>query len=290
MQQVDRHDHVEMLVSRLPSRARSSCSEPMPISSPFGRDQRGAAPIGMRRIGEDRLVEHVFPIAGEFLLGGDAAGERAGAPAGAADHHALADLGGARGADRQRRQVDRAERLHQAEAGLLVEAERVAFHHAAVAEMQPDGLGFGDQIADGQHQAVVDQHAVAGALDAERLGGEGVGRDDRMQADHRGQRALEIVSHSPPRAAAPRAAPSIRSARPCRAPVPTALFNHTRIKAREKPFCTAVVPAKARTHSPRPNGETAKYGSRPPSFCSVGRDDSVAPPLSVPTRWRTGTP
>ena len=93
----------------------------------------------------------------------------------------------------KRRQIDLAERLHQAEAGLLVEAERMAFHHVAVAEMQPDGLRFGDQIADGQHQAVVDQHAVAGALDAERLGGEAVGRDDRMQADHRGQRALEVV-------------------------------------------------------------------------------------------------
>ena len=62
----------------------------------------------------------------------------------------------------------------------------MAFHHVAVAEMQPDGLRFGDQIADGQHQAVVDQHAVAGALDAERFGGEAIGRDDRMQADHRG--------------------------------------------------------------------------------------------------------
>ena len=147
----------------------------------------------MRRRGEDRLVEHVFPIAGEFLLGGDAAGERAGAAAGAADHHALADLGRARGADGQRRQIDRTQRLHQAEAGLLVEGERMAFHHAAVAEMQPDGRGLGDQVADGQHQAVVDQHAVAGALDPQRFGGEAVGRDDRMQTDHRGQRALEIV-------------------------------------------------------------------------------------------------
>ena len=197
----------------MPSRARSSCSEPMPISSPLRRDQRRCRPSsGCAGIGEDRLVEHVFPIAGEFLLGGDAAGQRARAPAGAADHDALADLGAARRADRQRRQIELAERLHQAEAGLLVEAERMALHHAAVAEMQPDGFGFGDQIADGEHQAVVDQHAVAGALDAQRLGGEGVGRDDRMQADHRGQRALEIVAIVLRRAAAPPAALSIRSA------------------------------------------------------------------------------
>ena len=60
--------------------------------------------------------------------------------------------------------------------------------------MQPDRFGLGDQIADGEHQPVVDQHAVAGALAAERVGGEGVGRDDGVQADHRGQRALEIVA------------------------------------------------------------------------------------------------
>ena len=70
------------------------------------------------------------------------------------------------------------ERLHQAEAGLLVEAERMTFHHMAVAEMQPDSGGFRDQVADGQHQPVVDQHAVAGALDPQRLGGKAVGRDD----------------------------------------------------------------------------------------------------------------
>src|SRR6185437_4317631 len=59
--------------------------------------------------------------------------------------------------------------------------------------MQPNGRSLGDQIADGEHQAVVDQHAVAGALDAQGLGGEAVGRDNRMQPDHRGQRALEII-------------------------------------------------------------------------------------------------
>ena len=68
----------------------------------------------------------------------------------------------------------------------------MAFDHAAVAEMQPDGFGLGDQIADGQHQAVVDQHAVAAAFGAERGGAEGVRRDDRVQADHGGERAVEV--------------------------------------------------------------------------------------------------
>ena len=137
----------------------------------------------MRRIGEDRFVEHVFPIAGKFLFRRDARGERAGAPADAAEHHAFAELGRFRGAERQRLQVKFGERLHQAEAGFLVEAERGAFDRAAVAEMQPDGFRLGDQIADGEDQAVADDDAVAGALDAQRFGGEGVGRNDRMQAD-----------------------------------------------------------------------------------------------------------
>ena len=140
----------------------------------------------MRRRREDRLVQYIFPIAGEFLLGRDAAGERTRAPAGAANHHPLADRGLLRRAERQRRPVDLAQRLHQAETGLLIEAKRMAFHHVSVVAMQPDGLRLGDQIADGQHQAVVDQHAVAGALDPKRFGREAVGRDDRMQADHRG--------------------------------------------------------------------------------------------------------
>jgi hypothetical protein len=148
----------------------------------------------VRRVGEDRLVEHVFPIAGEFLLGSNGGCERAGAPAGAAEHDALADLRGGGRADRKRRQVDAAERLHQPEAGFGVEAERMALRHAAVAEMQPDRLRLGDQIADGEHQTVADQHAVAGAFGAERVGGEGVGGNDRMQPDHRGQRALEIIA------------------------------------------------------------------------------------------------
>ena len=71
-------------------------------------------------------------------------------------------------------EIEAAERLHQAKTGLGVEAERMALHHAAVAEMQPDGLGLGDQIADGQDQPVVDHHAVAGAFGAEIVGAEGV--------------------------------------------------------------------------------------------------------------------
>ena len=85
-----------------------------------------------------------------------------------------------------------AERLHQAEAAFGIEAERVALHHPAVAEMQPDRFSFGDQVADRQHQPIVDQHAVAGALGTEGVRAEGIGGDDRMQADHGSKHAIEI--------------------------------------------------------------------------------------------------
>ena len=68
----------------------------------------------------------------------------------------------------------------------------MSFHHAAVAEMQPDSFCFRDQIADRQYQPVVDQDAVAGAFGAERLRAEGVRRNDRMQPDHRRQRPIEV--------------------------------------------------------------------------------------------------
>ena len=74
----------------------------------------------------------------------------------------------------------------------------MALHHAAVAEMQPDRFGLGDQIADGEHQPVVDHDAVAGALGPQRFRGEGVRGDDGMQSDDRGKRAIEIEARNRP--------------------------------------------------------------------------------------------
>ena len=190
LEQVDRHDHVDVLGLALALAFELQRADADQLAR--GRDQRGAAPIGMRGVGEDRLFQQVFPIAGEFLPGGDLARHRARAPAGAADHDVVADFGRGRRADRQPIEIDAAERLHQAEAGDGIEAQRMAFDHAAVAEMQPDRLGFGDQIADRQHQSVIDHHAIAGALGPERLRGKGVGRDDGVQAYDGGKRAIEI--------------------------------------------------------------------------------------------------
>ena len=81
--------------------------------------QRRTAPIRMRRRCEDRLVKHVFPIAGEFLLGGDARGDGVLKPAGAGNDYALADRGGRRLTESRRRHVELGERLHKSESGFL---------------------------------------------------------------------------------------------------------------------------------------------------------------------------
>ena len=75
----------------------------------------------------------------------------------------------------------------------------MARHSTAGMVDQPDGLGFGDQIADGQHQAIRrarrrDGHAAAGALSAQRVSGEGIGRDNSAQLNHGAQGGLKVVA------------------------------------------------------------------------------------------------
>ena len=157
------------------------------------RDQRGAAPERVRRRGEDGAVEQVFPMAGEFLAGDDGRGNRVPAAALGGDDRLVAGADPPAAADLDRRHRQAPERLHQPEPGLLVVAEHRRRHRAADAGGQPDRLGLGDQITDGQHQPVAaDQDGAAGALGAERPGGERVLRNRRLQPQHRAQRAVQI--------------------------------------------------------------------------------------------------
>ncbi len=176
------------------SRPCSSCSDPMPMRSPAGPMTAVPPQLGWDGGGEDRLVEHIFPVSGEFLLGDHPRRHRAMQAAGAGDDHPVADRGPARTADREGRQVHPGQRLDQAEAGLLVIGQGMARHRRAGDRRQPHRFGLGDEIADGQDEpAVPDQDAVAGALGAERLGGEGVVGNHRAQTDHRGDGRIEIV-------------------------------------------------------------------------------------------------
>ena len=70
----------------------------------------------------------------------------------------------------------------------------MAGNDASAAVADPDGLGLGNQIADSEYQAIVaDDDAVPRPLGAQRLGGEGVGWNDRLDADDRGQRLVEVI-------------------------------------------------------------------------------------------------
>src|SRR5262249_57144011 len=65
---------------------------------------------------------------------------------------------------------------------------------ASAAAAQPNGLGLGNQIADGEHQSVAaDQYSAPHPLGAQRLRREGVGGDDGLDPHHRGQRTIKIV-------------------------------------------------------------------------------------------------
>ena len=168
----------------------------MPTSRPWRSISPLPAPVGMRRRGEDGLVQHVFPVAGELALGGHAGVEGTPATALAGDDHEIADLQRGRGAELQRGHVEAAERLHQAEARFEVVAQRVARQHAAVARRQPDRFRLGDQVADGDDEAAIaDEDPVAGPLRPQNAGGERVLRDGGAQAHDRAERALEIEGH-----------------------------------------------------------------------------------------------
>src|ERR1700758_4715970 len=58
--------------------------------------------------------------------------------------------------------------------------------------MQPDRLSLGDEVADGEHETIVDHDSVAGAFGAQRLRSEAVLGDDRMQSDDGRKHAVEI--------------------------------------------------------------------------------------------------
>ncbi len=164
----------------------------MPIRSPCSEISPAPPQFGCAGKVKKRLLQRIFPVTGEFLPGRNARGDRARDAAGAGENDAVADLRRSRNAERQRIEIDRPERLHEAEAALLIEPQRVALHYMPAAEMQPDGFRLRDQIADGENQSVADQHAIARPLGSERIRGEGIRGNDRVNAHHRRQRMFQI--------------------------------------------------------------------------------------------------
>ncbi len=147
----------------------------------------------MGRGGEDGVVQQILPVAGELLARDDAAGDRALAPARAGQDHFFTQRRVPSLGQGQHRDGQGLQRLHQAKAGGLVEAQHMARDLLAFAGGQGDVVGLGDQIADGQDDAVLaDQDAVADPLSAQRARGEGVGRHIGVQPHHRRQRPVQV--------------------------------------------------------------------------------------------------
>ena len=163
----------------------------MPMSSVLV-DRAGAAPERMGGGGEDRLVEQIFPIAGELLLADDHGADGLHARA-RRDDHRIAEFCLARAAKLERRAVQPVERLHEAEPAHRIDGERVSGGDAAAGVGKPDILGLHDEIADRQHEtAFPDDDAAARPLLAQRLGGESVLRNGGLDGHDRFERSVQI--------------------------------------------------------------------------------------------------
>ncbi len=187
IEQIDRHDHVDMLgaaralafeLQRADADQLAGIVEISPVPPQFGCD-------GWVKIASSSRYSR--QLANSCFAATRLATDRVRPPA--PPSTTLSPTSRCRRrADRQRINVEPAERLHQAEAGSEIEAECVALDRTAVAEMQPYRGRLGDQIAD-RHPPRTSPSSIMTPLPArsaaERLGAEGVGWNDRMQSGPR---------------------------------------------------------------------------------------------------------
>src|SRR6185437_12592083 len=101
---------------------------------------------------------------------------------------------------RQRTQAELAKWQDEPESGHLIVSKRVTGNDRARMRRQPDRFGFGDQVTDRQHEAVVvDDDAIAGPFGPEDRCGERVlgdldaDGDDRIKCDGEVERNLAAL-------------------------------------------------------------------------------------------------
>src|SRR3569832_2238960 len=145
----------------------------------------------MRRGDEDRLIEQILPVAGELLLGDD---RRAHRIAGAVDKgHGIAQACRTGFAQRQGRQIELPQRLDKTKATLLVVSERVAGDDATILRCEPHLLSLGDEVPDGEDEALLgDHHAAAFAPRAKAGGSKGIVRDVGTDGDDRFHSGIDV--------------------------------------------------------------------------------------------------
>ena len=142
---------------------------------------------------KDRAIEHVFPIACEFLPGDNPRGDRMAPPAFGGHDRAITCADAQPDAEIDRWGVQSPQGLDETEAGFLIVGKHMAGNSATLRGSKPDRLRLGNQIADCQNQTIpTDQDPAARAFGAERPGGERVLGDHRPQAQNRAQRTVQI--------------------------------------------------------------------------------------------------
>ena len=143
------------------------------------------------------LIDQIFPIAREFLACDDLGSERMGLPSTTPDHDLIARLQMTGIAQGQHRHPQGFERLHQTETALIIVSEHMGLHDPTLVGGQPDFFGLGNQVADGDDEAIIpNDNALARPLRAERLGGEGIVRGACPKGNHCGQSVLEVIAES----------------------------------------------------------------------------------------------
>ena len=188
----DRHDHVHIEPASL-SVALLKNERAYAEQLAVGTDQRPAAPERVGRGNEDRIVQHVFPIARELLATDDPGLDRVVTASGRGEDRFMSRFEPVGIAKLKDRDVDLPKRLDQPEPRLLIVGKRMTGNGAAVVRCHPDRLGFSDEITDRRNQAVIaDEHTAAATLGAKQRSSEGVGRDIGSDPDNRVQGTLEI--------------------------------------------------------------------------------------------------
>ena len=191
LQQVDGHEHVagQFLAGRerIHHEERAHADQLAVLV-----DERGAAVVEPRRRGEDRVLDEVFPVAGELAPGNDGRDRDGLLLAAGHDHQAIELRHRRRRSDPDRPRRELPERFHEAESGGVVVRDDGGRNRGAVGIRHLDRVGFHDQVADGEDEAVVANHdARSVALLAERLVAARVGKRLHLDADHRVRRVDE---------------------------------------------------------------------------------------------------
>ena len=156
-------------------------------------DESRPAPLRVRRRGEERLIEQVFPVAGKLALRNQPGLERVVAAA-VSDHECrIADIEFGRTAALKVGDGELAQGLDQAKAGCVVVGQRMPRHDRAAIGGEPDLRCLVDEVADSEDKTILtDGRAITGPLGTERRGRVGVLGNFGANEDDRIQHALEV--------------------------------------------------------------------------------------------------